>query len=136
MSLSRWAPLLGLLMHACTKTPASAPIPQTLATYDFIWGGPTVTCTGYQANWFNVPGPGTLHVTARWTPAHYDFDLVVNTKPEHQVAGSNSSRRDGGMASVDVSVPAARAYDYEMRYVSGCPDRATATVVVVFIPSP
>ena len=53
------------------------------------------TCMGYTANWFAVPAPGTLRVTARWAPAHYDC---------------------------------------EPRYVSGCPERATGTVEVTFVP--
>ena len=128
--------LLGVwLSVACTDTPppAPAPLPQTLVIYNFSYGGPH-TCQGYQANWFNVPGAGTLQVTARWQPLHFDFDLVVNTKPEHQEVGANRSRSDGGLASVTVAVPAARAYDYELRYVSGCPEVANAIVEVVFTP--
>jgi hypothetical protein len=112
----------------------AAPSPITLGTFPVHWGGPGVTCNGYTANFFDVPGRGTLRVTARWSPASYNFDLLVNTRPGHQLVVSNTNPNDGGVASVETPVTA-QQYDYELRYVSGCPESATGTVEVVFTPS-
>jgi hypothetical protein len=113
---------------------AATPTPITLGTYAVNWGGPGVTCNGFTANFFDVPGPGTLRVTARWTPASYNFDLFVHTRPGHQLVSSNTSANDGGVTSVETPVTA-QQYDYELRYVSGCPERAGGMVEVVFTPS-